>query len=144
MTTIAYRSGVLAADTQVTDSADFVGGHVHKVGKTKDGCLWGFTGSTPMMAKCAAWANGDRQDDPPKIDASVLVMVSPDGALREWYGDGWVEGVTAPFHTWGAGRKFAMGAMHAGATASAAVAAAIAYDIYTGGEVIAVRLGDAP
>ena len=137
MTTIAYRDGVLAADTQINSGNGNRAGHIRKIGRTADGWLWGFTGSTEHMADCAEWAEG-REGKPPAIEG-CFILISPDGRHKEWWGKGWIA-AEDPQAAWGSGEKIARGAMHAGASASEAVQAAIALDTDSGGTVTVLRV----
>lgn len=138
MTTIAYRDGVLAADTQVNSGNGCRAGTIAKIGQTKDGCLWAFSGNAQMMAACVGWTE-ERKDDPPKDIEGVFVLIAPDGTYREWWGSGWLQ-VNDPQPAWGSGERIARGAMFAGADAETAVRAAIALDPESGGQVMAFRV----
>ena len=137
MTTIAYRDGVLAADTQINSGNGARAGSIQKVGRTSDGHLWGYSGSTQHQEGCVAWLD-KREGDPAKIEG-VFIVITPAGAVREWWGEGWIQS-QARFFAWGSGERLALGAMQVGATAAEAVRAAIALDLESGGEVTAVRL----
>ena len=52
---------------------------------------------------------------------------------------GWIV-ERGPYFAMGSGRDFALGAMAAGASAEEAVRAAIAHDVYSGGEVVTLRI----
>lgn len=145
MTTIAYREGVLAADSQVNSGNGARSGIFRKIGMTHDGWLWGFSGSLHRQADCVAWAEASRDGKPPEWDGDdgVFILVSPAGAVKEWWGKGWIAWEVQPYHAWGSGERIALGAMHAGATAQAAVEASIAIDTESGGAVLALSLGAA-
>lgn len=139
MTTIVYRDGVLAADTQITSGNNARCGSVIKIGATDDGHWWGFSGCTQHQEAFADWACGFRVDTPSKWDgAGVGILVEPSGRVREWWGEGWIE-ASSPFHAWGSGERVARGAMAAGADAERAVAIAIEIDPETGGEITVLR-----
>lgn len=144
MTTLAYKDGVLAADTQVNDGGARVA-ITEKIGRTDDGRLWGFTGSLQFQAACVAWAQHPDNPNPPPSwdDDSLFIVIEPDGRAREWCGKGWVEHLQAPFFAWGSGMRFAIGAMAAGADARAAVAIAARYDNNSGPPVRTLRLDGA-
>lgn len=136
MTTIAYRGGVLAADTQVNSGNGNRAGSVHKIGATKDGYRWAFSGALQMQAACVSWAER-REGLPPEIDG-VFILIDPAGRHREWWGQGWLE-VADPQAAWGSGERIARGAMFAGASAVEAVRAAIALDPESGGKITVLR-----
>lgn len=133
MTTIAYRDGVLAADSLVNSSNGASCGTVHKIGKVGGHkLLWGFSGDLARMEAFVAWANGKRDGDPPTWgdDCGVGILVNHQGP-REWWGDGWAQ-YDAPFYAWGSGERIALGAMWAGADAARAVEIAANIDSQSG------------
>lgn len=136
MTTIVYRDGVLAADTQINSGNGNRAGSIHKIGRTKDGYRWAFSGGTEMQAACAAWAE-TREGDPPEIDGG-FILIEPNGSHREWWGKGWLS-ATDPQAAWGSGERIARGAMFVGADAVQAVRAAIALDPESGGQITVLR-----
>lgn len=138
MTTITYRSGCLAADSLVTSGRARCG-TITKVWKTDDGSLWAVCGKMAYIEACKAWAAGDRLAAPPKMDESAFVHVTPDGRVRECWGDGWCESL-ADFFAWGSGDEFAIGAMGMGADAATAVEVAARFDTATGGEITVLTL----
>jgi len=139
MTTVAYRNGVLAADSLAT-SNDTVTGHAAKLKRLVDGRLAAMLGRTGAAQRLLAWIEAGQQGDQPDGDASV-VIIDQDGA--SYYDDGVHERCSAaPFKAWGTGGCLAIGAMAAGASAEEAVRIACEWDIYTGGEVITLSLDD--
>ena len=140
MSVIAYRNLTIVGDTLGNDEGTVIG-HVHKVGKTKDGWLWGACGYASAMAPFAAWAE-TREGDPPAFDGhhSDHILVSPQGEVKWWTGTGWVVPLPQDFHAWGCGRELAMGAMANGGDAYRAVEIACQYDIYCGGSVYGVSM----
>lgn len=64
------------------------------------------------------------------------MLIRPDGRVREWYGDGWIEMRPASRSAWGSGRGFAMGAMMYGASAEQAVKIACGLDNESGEPVM--------
>ena len=136
MTTIAYRDGVLAADSQITSGNNARCGTVMKIGRAPDGYRWAYSGQTQQQERFAKWACGDRKADPDKwTEGGVGILISPEGVVREWWGDGWLQ-VSSPCHAWGSGERVARGAMAAGATSERAVAICIEIDPDTGGPVV--------
>lgn len=137
MTTIVYRDGVLAADTQVNGCNNCPVGSLTKVGATPDGYWWAFTGQAQQQAAAAEWAQ-KRIDDPPKTEEGCLILITPEGAVREWWGNGWLQ-CEAAFFAWGSGERMARAAMMAGADPHRAVEIASALDTDTGGEITVLR-----
>ncbi len=146
MTVIAYRDGVLAADSGVyTSGSALFAGTRTKVVKCPDGALCGATGISGDCADFTAWCAAGRFGSFAKLDDGFLgVLIQPDGEVRfyndraQWYG------VEAPFVAIGIGDAVATGAMHMGATAIQAVEAAITWSVWCGGPVQSVRLESAP
>lgn len=137
MTTIAYRDGVLAADSQVTSCNNCSAGSARKIGRLPDGSLWAFAGAIQMMEACVAWA-AKQEGNPPQLDDGTFVIFRHDGAVREWWGKGWLQ-VEGDFHAWGSGERPARAAMMAGAGPGRAVEIAAALDSDTGGEITVLR-----
>lgn len=154
MTTIAFRDGIMASDSQATD--DYLSldtSKVHKVkfyknpdAKKKTSALVGLSG---VLEDCLIFidhyygidsqlANGS---DPKGIfkdldvwgliyEEEVLYQVAPRRPIP-------LEG---KFHATGSGGVFAQAAMMAGATAKEAVEIAKELDPYTGGKVQVLKL----
>lgn len=157
MTTIAFKDGVLAADSRETSGCEdsgqlaatctkmfSVGPFVVALqGDTTPGLAWlnWFIGQygifktehTPVLGEVPA----DIVDRFLEHEADfTAVVLKPSGRLfiyDEW---GFPQPITAPYYAVGSGAKVAYGAMHAGASAVAAVEAACAHDPYTSGPVL--------
>jgi len=156
MTTIAYRDGVMAADTMGSWSGDINYG-VPKLAKT-DRFMMGFSGAYPFAHPMYDWILGkgdtplhEFYKEPPEFDAGssgITVLLAPnDGKGPLWYFA--ADGNGSPlwgkeFEAIGSGARFALGAMHAGATPINAVRAAIDLDDGTGGEVVSVTKNSKP
>lgn len=155
MTTVAYRDGIIAADTMGSWSGDVSYG-VPKLAKTNR-FLLGFCGSLPFVHPMYEWIleKGDLPlfdfyKQPPPFDAGdsgVTVLVVPIDGSDLWYF--MEDGHGAPlygkkYEAIGAGGRFAIGAMHAGASAVRAVQAAIDHDELTGGNVVSLSIEDEP
>jgi 20S proteasome alpha/beta subunit len=140
MTTIAYRDGVLAADSQSTFRGNREG-MVTKIAQRGpvlaavcglapnaiaflDWFRTGMVGSVPHM--------GDKEDN-------AWGFVYPPGERIIWFKPGGTEYFRAPLHASGSGADFAIGAMTFGATPEEAVAVAAKHDIHTGGEIVVLR-----
>lgn len=150
MTTIAYKDGVMAADTLVSNG-DARMGFIDKIGKVPEaipgvfgnaegraffGALYGTTGAFRDIAKVNRWAcqHGLNEANAPKIDCdTTILMISADGQAFQWEGDGpWspfrmIDGCIAI----GSGAPEARGALLAGATALQAVEIAAKLDANT-------------
>lgn len=142
MTTIVYRDGVMAADTRLVLGSLICPGGIHKIAKTKKGALVGCAGSADNSHAFLAWADGKRTEDPPKDDDADGLIVEPDGSILMYDGNGIFPVVNAPFAACGSGARVAVGAMAMGATALEAMRIAMRCDVYTGGDIDLLTLGD--
>lgn len=145
MTTVAYRSGVIAADTGLT-AGTLRDSHIDKIAKRKDGAIAGGAGEAWWIVAFLEWfKNGG---DMPHIaeggHASSALVISKRRKVTIYESE---KGVTrafeiqAPFHAIGSGRQVAMGAMFNGAHPVDAVKAAIALDDGTYGRVKQFSVG---
>lgn len=141
MTTIAYRDGVLAADSLVTLGSTKVHGSYQKIRRIGE-YLVGTAGS---VADCQAFVVWLRECDdnvpPPKGEYSALI-VGPRGRVREME-NGSVLPVPrgAKFFAIGSGGPYALAAMFAGASATEAVKIAAKIDTSTGLPVKTLKIG---
>lgn len=128
MTTIATRSGIIAADTQVT-WADHLKGFQHKIHKLPNGDVVAVAGEFKDELKLKEWLlNGG---DQPKTSKNFEAIVYKEGVL--WYCGRHM--ILAPiegeYYAIGTGWELAMAAMAKGASAEEAVKFAATMDIYT-------------
>lgn len=136
MTTIAYRDGVLAADTLHSSDGIRIS-HRPKVERLADGSLLATKGQSGHGRALKDWIEGGRVGPQPQGDGegSGGVCIRPGGTI-EAYEAGVFEVLSgADYWAWGSGQQIALGAMHAGAGAFEAVQAAIAHDVFSGGEI---------
>ena len=142
MTAIAYRAGIMAADTRSVH--EYV-----KVDETKifraDGHLIGVMGEAcPSNAELAKWflAAPDKSFRPEFKDHKfTLLIVNPKGKSVLLHSSGrFYPIVHQRFWAIGAGAECCMGAMEAGATAEEAVRAAIKWQRDCGGRVTVRKL----
>jgi hypothetical protein len=144
LTVIAYKDGVLAADTLVTEPDNYLNiGYSRKIHKTPDGALVGANGDCEYCLKFLEWANSDRTTKPPKtIDkCDGAILITPQGEIHYFYGTTW-EVLHNDFVTIGSGGPIAMGAMEVGANAYAAVVATCKWSMACGGNIDIERLDD--
>lgn len=132
MTTVAFRDGIIAADTLMTASETRCGycTKIMRVGRL----VIGFCGTLSNFEKFRCWIK-DGALGAFKSDGGNVFIVPPTGPAVIW-GDSdspWRE--DAEFWAIGTGEKLAMGAMAAGATAAEAVKAAIGFDVFSGGQI---------
>lgn len=143
MTTIAYRNGILAADTRCT-IAGASSGSINKIARRYGGALAGAAGNAVYNFAFLEWfVLNDEKVDPPKaqrtddsIDRGIIFF--PDGRIHVYEPDGKFM-IKAEYHALGSGTDVALGAMFMGATAEQAVRAAILHDNGTGGEVLVLK-----
>lgn len=141
MTTIAYRGGILAADTCVTVNGSKLGGVVKVWRRPEDGALAGAAGSAGFAAAFRKWfltPEKDRGKPPePKSDDRMFDrgVVFYEGGRIEVHEAGGPFEVSAPYYAFGNGSDIALGAMFAGADARTAIAAAVKHNPYTFGEI---------
>lgn len=139
VTTIAYRNGVLAADTGIS-SHDSRIGHTTKIARNNNGDLAGAAGGAVYCYQFLTWfSNGENGEapSPKKEDGSYDrgVVFRASGKLEVHEPGGFFEIAEVNYFAFGSGRPEALGAMHHGATAKEAVAAAMAHDSGTYGSI---------
>lgn len=160
MTTLAYKNGVVAVDSQITASLSGIQ-NLRKSFQLDDGSIIALIGEytscypfyIALKELSVSDASADREQyhkfltnptqaikDFPELstDAEVLWFVL--GGVYVFHDNGWhFEEMSLSdqdeHKAWGSGAPYARGAMEFGASAVQAVAAASALDIYTGGEV---------
>lgn len=140
MTTIAYKDGVLAADTLCVNGYTRAG-YLTKIARGSDGVLGGSAGTAAFNRRFLEWITAGRVTEPPRAetdkdsnsrDFGFIVLL--DGQLELHEPEG-VLTISAPFYACGSGREIAVGAMAAGASAEQAVKVAIELDCYSGGDI---------
>lgn len=144
MTTIAYKDGVLAADSKVTSDSVYAGTAI-KLVKSKR-YLLAACGNLNCVHEFLRWGKrGFKEeerhqlaDEMKKTDVDFTgVSVDPNGMLYEY------DGTTLPapvrlvkgMYAIGSGSEFALGAMAAGCSAREAIKIASLFDVNTGGKI---------
>jgi hypothetical protein len=125
---IAWDGKTLAADKRMTTSW---GAHdtVKKIGRARDGALYGITGEAAIGLRLLAWwqvgaAINDFPPEAAKENVATLVVVVATGDILQ-YTTGPHPSLLAQKHcAFGAGRDFAMAAMVCGKSAAEAVCVA--------------------
>ena len=138
MTTLAYRAGVLAADSlcRVGDwNAPYA---VEKLFRMKDGSVCGVCGNYTEALAFIAWLNDSKpkEDRPPLASATVVQMSATGVIVHESEGCYPVKG---EFGAWGSGMPVALGTLHMRATAEEAVKVASLVDEGTGGAIVSMK-----
>lgn len=143
MTVIVYRDGIMAADSGAF-SASTKCSHANKIARGPDGSLYGVTGNSAEGETYLRWVRAGMEGEPPVIrrtkeadneDAFHVLRVRPgcDPERLTGYGVETWEG--ASYAAMGSAADVALGALHAGATAEAAVLAAIEHSQWAHGPV---------
>jgi hypothetical protein len=144
VTTIAYRDGVLAADTAMCLSGTMVGQMV-KIVRRDDGDMAGTSGNADFASKFQDWFMGGENGESPKPTESERHMdrgvIFRKAGPIEVFEPGGMFKISADYYAFGSGMDYAIGAMFAGAEATVAVEAAIEHDPHSGGTVTVLRHG---
>ncbi len=146
MTAIAYKSGILAADTQQF-SGNMREGHTEKIVRRADGALAGASGRADLDHQFLELFKSGGDIDAFRLhgkeaDDFGAVVIEPNGAV--WlYTDLGKHPSIAPWQTLGSAYQFLHGALAAGASAEEAVRLAIEHTAACGGEVTVLRLDHA-
>ncbi len=148
MTTIAYRDGVLAADSQTTRGNLSVNGAIKLI--KSDTILAGICGDAHDMGKFGKWLIAvsekcDNVEDFHLHNSPLADDADTEALIADVHGNAWYMHASGSVFKYnedhaasGSGEYFALGALHMGATAVEAVEAAVALDLYTGGEVTSI------
>lgn len=144
MTAIAYKKGVLAADTQQF-SGNLREGITEKIARRSDGALAGASGRADLDHQFLELFKSGRSLDEFKPqgtseDDFCALVIEPDGSVWNYTALGKHPAGDAPFHTLGGAYPFLHGAMAAGASAEEAVRLATVHCSNCGGDVTVLRL----
>lgn len=154
MTIIAYKAGIMAADT-LCSSGGLKVGQVKKLAKNKRGDLMGCSGASGWCQAMIRWFVEGEEDPMPFVPqeatgedtgkAMIVRVSAPQQAITLYSNPrNFPDEITVSTRqgiACGSGRAEAMGAMHAGANAIQAVEAAMDLDDNCGGSVDWNRLG---
>lgn len=142
MTAIAYRDGIMAADSMMC--IDEVKISVCPKIRRFDGTLIGCMGDNPEITAFEAWmADGARGNAKPNFareNGFGALRAMPDGTLQLACYTLYWETLVVPFFAIGSASTFLFGALYAGASAEEAVRLAIQHTLHAGGEVQVERL----
>lgn len=126
LTTIAYRDGVMAADTQATDYNAI--SRVQKLWRLPDGGVVGVCGETRRCYAGVKWLLDGEKGDPPSIEGAYLIIVRADGTIWVAEGEFPAYPVMGDAIAHGCGRDAAVMAMRLGKSAVEAVFEACGQD----------------
>lgn len=132
MTTIAYRDGVMAADSGVW-FGDGLAPWARKIVRDAEGTLYGVAGNAGQASDFIEWVLAGSVGEPPAaekqddgVSSFIVMKVTRGGPVRILTAYG-CEVYAAPYFSIGAGNVAALGAMFCGASAQRAIEAAIAH-----------------
>lgn len=139
MTTIAWDGKTLAADTQASSCG--LKFRTSKIGRLKDGRLYGISGDADYGLAVVDWLNGgEKPHQADKDDWSTILVIGLDGSINRYERRLIPITVLEHQHAIGSGRDFAMAAMACGKTAKEAVEIASQLDEATGGYIETLAL----
>lgn len=146
MTVIAYRDGVMAADTGGW-RGDAVMPWFRKVARGPDGSLYGCAGSAGRVSVFLAWVDGGEVGEmpgPAQGDAKgtsdfVVLICDKNERLAILTHEGFEILHKAPYAAIGSCAEVCLGAMYAGGDAETAVRAALEHGSGAAGSVMVVR-----
>lgn len=129
MTCIAYRSRILASDTQLT-YGDGSKVRVRKIYKLPDGSLFGVAGDSPWTNKMRDWAMSGfpKIRKWPKEAEIEAIHIRLDGTVWLIHHDLDPDKLEEEYYAIGSGGAYALGAMAKGATAVQAAKIAARFD----------------
>lgn len=142
MTVIAFDGKTLAADKQCTNAGHpFTATKIHRV----PGGLVGFTGNAGHAQALLQWFNdgADPTKWPSKTDDTAgILFITTGGEVRGYSGDDGPHYLIyeSRFVAFGAGRDYALAAMHLGYDARKAVEVACALDVNCGNGIDTLEL----
>ena len=142
MTTIVYKAGVLAADSQISD-VGYAVATMRKIARLEDGTLVGGAGGLTALGSFLDWARDGMVDEPPEHDDFEGLIISP-GKIRWYGGKGNFVTLEDDFAVIGSGQAAALGALHAGVDAAEACRIATLVDCRSGGPIITLTHGKDP
>ena len=142
MTVIAYRDGIMAADTGTWSGNLITHCLAEKIYRTRTGALLACAGRVSKIIAVRQWIDGGDRPAPDEKDNFGALLVHREMKLVErisW--DMLIYPDEGPFQVEGSHDEFLFGALAAGASAEEAVALALRFTGYAAGEVRTVRLG---
>lgn len=138
MTTIAYRDGIVAADSQ-THNGDWKSPTPSNKLLRQGRFVYAKCGDFAAAHAILAWI--EKPEGPQPNGNATVIRFSADEIMVFSDGISFVE--DASFRAWGSGTPPALGALHAGCSAEEAVRIAALVDPYTGGPITWMRVATA-
>lgn len=141
MTIIAYRDGVISADSQITSYSGVITSQFYKLSTNSDGWLGGGAGDIYDISAFRGWVNKGckKTFKGAERDNFEAILVDPDGFVHVIDKRGILAKDKADYYASGSGAQVALGAMAHGASAIEAVHIAIKLITTCGGEVCSLR-----
>jgi ATP-dependent protease HslVU (ClpYQ) peptidase subunit len=133
MTTVAYRNGVLASDSLLTDGNTIISNNAINLWKLADGSLVSGSGTYEIILSFIAKYGTEELDDF-DLKKTEILLIEPSGKIMIINKNGSYE-IKEEYAAIGTGREIALGAMHAGADVIKAVASGIYHDPFSGGAI---------
>lgn len=144
MTIIAYRDGILAADSVGwTAESNVRASVVPKIKRLRDGGLYGAAGDSLEINEFSEWMQRNRRGEKPVFDSGkdfISLWLKPDESLHMCGHKLNFMPLVDQFFAVGAAAIFCFGALHAGASAEKSVQLAIDHHYGVGGAVQVERL----
>jgi hypothetical protein len=142
VTTIAYRAGILAGDSQASDNQNWRVDKIARLDTSAGELIVGYCGEVHSAHVFLEWLKDDRSRKPDisSEDFEAIVVSCKTGRVTIWNQSlvGWTP--RGKFFAIGSGAPVAMGAMHRNAGAIEAVKIACKVDPYTRGPVRSLKL----
>ena len=146
MTTIVFREGVMAADSNVFWGDCNIGKFQKIYDLKEEKKVVGFSGATINCDMFLRFLRGEEfnkellsnQEDELYFRAMVYDKVEKTIGIYDSYCYEYPDCHEAPYYALGSGKEFALGAMASGSNAREAVEIASMFDKSTGGEVVVV------
>jgi ATP-dependent protease HslVU (ClpYQ) peptidase subunit len=138
VTTIAFRWGVMAADSRMMNGGWINRYSADKLFRLPDGGVAGVTGTFAEAVAFAKWLQDGESGDRPPLTESTVVRLRKDGTLTIYEQNSSFD-IATEFGAWGSGSPAANAAMYMGADAAKAVEIAALLDDSTGGKVVTMK-----
>lgn len=148
MTTVAYRDGIIAADTGMVIGDTRIG-FTRKIARSPHGAIGGGAGSAGFVESFLRWIdNGAKDGDAPEprtdndyIDRGILIKPGAQHIVHVFEPGGWCT-VECAYYALGDGREVALGCFFKNGGAIEAVEAAMLHTSFTFGKIEHLLLGD--
>jgi ATP-dependent protease HslVU (ClpYQ) peptidase subunit len=139
MTTIAYKDGIIAADTQITYDKSVRGKSSPKIVQLAKDLVFAGAGDTRAISSAMRFFSipnwEEKIDESPKFKQYFEALLWYKGKIYFCIGGCYPEPLCDDFYALGSGYKFALAALHLGLSAEEAVKFASTLDIYTNNEI---------